>query len=226
MTEVAEPPPATERACLRCGAPLGEDQDWCLNCGTAVGTRVAPTPRWRGPVALVGSLLAALALALALALVELSGDPQPVATTQPTPAPAATAIPTPAPTAVAGTTPTPTPLPGATPSPTPSPANGATPLPSATPSTTGSAIAQWPAGRTAYTVVIASNPSRAQAEQRARKEASQGGGEVGVLHSDDYSSLRKGYWVVFSGQYPSRQQAADAAQSRGSEAYARRVVPR
>ena len=79
MTEVADPPPvATERACRHCGASLAPDQEWCLNCGEAVGTRIAPTPRWRLPVFLVGALLALIAAALVLALVELSGDPQPL----------------------------------------------------------------------------------------------------------------------------------------------------
>jgi hypothetical protein len=47
-----------------------------------------------------------------------------------------------------------------------------------------------------------------------------------VLHSDDFSSLRKGYWVVFAGQYPDQKAAQAAAKSRGGDAYARRVVPR
>ena len=47
-----------------------------------------------------------------------------------------------------------------------------------------------------------------------------------MLHSDDFSSLRKGYWVVFAGQYPSRSAAETAAESRAGGAYARRVVPR
>ena len=123
MTEVATPPPATERACPRCGASLAPDQEWCLSCGTAVRTRIAPTPRWRVPVVLVGTLLALIAAALILALVELSGDPQPVAkapSTTPTATPAGAPAddggsaapvvgetPTPAPTAVPSVTPTP-----------------------------------------------------------------------------------------------------------------------
>ena len=52
------------------------------------------------------------------------------------------------------------------------------------------------------------------------------GAGAGVLHSDDFSSLRKGYWVVFSGQYPDQKAAQDAAQGKGGDAYAREVVPR
>lgn len=220
MTDVASPPPATERACPRCGAGLEQDQEWCLNCGAAVGSTIAPTPRWRAPVAIVGGLLVLLAAALALALVELSGDPQPVARTpQATPAPTMAA-------------PTATPTAGATPEPgaTPDPAATADPDASVTPDpgSTGAAgePAEWPADRTAYTVVIASSASRAQAERRAREELDNGSADVGVLNSDDYSSLREGFWVVFSGQYESRSDAADAAETRGGEAYARRIVPR
>ena len=216
MTDVASPPPATERACPRCGASLAPDQEWCLNCGAAVGSTIAPAPRWRAPVLIVGGLLALLVAALALALIELSGDPQPVAKApQPTPAPTVAATPTPAT----------TPEPGATPDPaaTADPDASATPDPGA--SATGEP-AEWPSDRTAFTVVIASSASKAQADRRARRELEGGGADVGVLNSDDYSSLRKGFWVVFSGQYESRKEASDAADARGGEAYARRVVPR
>jgi hypothetical protein len=220
MTEVATPPPATERACPRCGASLAPDQEWCLSCGTAVDTRIAPTPRWRVPVVLVGALLALLAAALVLALVELSGDPQPVAKAPaaPTATPAAgapaedggTAAP------VAGATPTPaaTVAPSATPAP-------ATPTPG--PASTSGTLATWPTGKSGWTAVLASPRSRAAAERKARAA---GGGQAGVLRSDGYSSLRKGYWVVFSGRFASQKAAAAAAKAAGKGAYARHIVPR
>jgi septal ring-binding cell division protein DamX len=225
MTEVAAPsPPATARACPRCGAPLAPDQEWCLSCGTAVSTRIAPTPRWRVPVVLVGTLLALLVAALILALVELSGDPQPVAKAPvgiPTPAAgapagdggAAGATPTPA--ATPSVTPAPTVTPGATPSP------GATAAPGATPAPTSGTLAVWPTGKSGWTVVLASSTSRAEAERKARARPG-----AGVLRSDDFTSLRKGYWVVFSGQYDSRKAAESAAEGDGDDAYARRIVPR
>jgi RNA polymerase subunit RPABC4/transcription elongation factor Spt4 len=233
VTEVAALHRPTERACPRCGASLAPDQEWCLNCGTAVATRIAPTPRWRVPVVLVSGLFALIAAALVLALVELSGDPQPVAKA---PSATPTATPTGAPAddggsaaPVVGETPTPAPTtaePGITPSPSATPDAGATPDASATPagpaSTTGT-VASWPSGKSGWTAVLASTQSRAEAERKAQAE---GGGEVGVLKSDDFSSLRKGYWVVFSGQYDDRSAAESAAQRAGGEAYARRIVPR
>jgi len=225
MTEVATAPaPATERACPHCGASLAPDQEWCLNCGRAVATRIAPTPRWRLPVLLVGALLALIAAALILALVELSGDPQPVAK-----APIATATATPAgapaddggsAAPVAGATPTPIPTPIPTPAPSTAPDTSTT-TPGGT-SATGE-LAEWPADKTGWTAVLASTKSRSEAEDKARAA---GGGEVGVLRSDDFSSLRKGYWVVFSGQYDSRSAAESAAEGATGDAYARRIVPR
>jgi hypothetical protein len=215
VTEVATPPPVTEqRACPRCGSPLAPDQEWCLNCGNAVGTRIAPTPRWRLPVAIVAAVLALLVAALLLSLVELSGDPQPVAKA---PANQATATPS-VPPEEGGAAATATPD-AATPTPTPD--TGQNPVPTATPLASGG-TAEWPSGKTAWTVVVASSTSRAAAEKKAKAA----GADAGVLHSNDFSSLRKGYWVVFAGQYPDQKAAQAAAEGRGNDAYARRVVPR
>ncbi len=231
MTDVATPPAETataQRACPQCGSPLDPNQEWCLNCGHAVGTRIAPTPRWRVPVILVASVLALLVAALVLSLVELGGDPQPVAKA---PTPQATATPTVAPDeGGAAAAPTTAPQPSATPatgqvSPDEGAASGSAqnPIPtpgSTAPSTAGTAT--WPSGKAAWTVIIASTGSRAEAQ----KKATAAGPDAGVLHSDDFSSLRKGYWVVFAGQYPDQKAAQAAAGGRGGDAYARRVVPR
>jgi hypothetical protein len=66
--------PATPaERCPRCDATLARDQDWCLRCGTAARTRLAPTPNWRAPLAL-GVVLVAVALAvLTAALAKLAG---------------------------------------------------------------------------------------------------------------------------------------------------------
>ena len=235
MTGVETPPPVVEqqqRACPRCGAQLAPDQEWCLSCGNAVGTRIAPTPRWRLPIVLVGTVLALLVAALVLSLVELGGDPQPVAEA---PTPGATATPSTAPddgavAAAPTTAPEPTPEAGATPDPAATaPDEGtagetpdAIPTPGGSNTGTTGGLAEWPEGKSGWTVVIASTGSRAEAE----KKAEAAGADAGVLHSDDFSSLRKGYWVVFAGQYPNRQAAQSAAEAKGGDAYARQVVPR
>jgi septal ring-binding cell division protein DamX len=71
-------------------------------------------------------------------------------------------------------------------------------------------IPRWPAGRDGYTVVLLSSDSRDSAHSFATT-ARQGGTRVGVLRSNDYSSLEKGFWIVFTGVYPSRPTAERAA---------------
>src|SRR5204862_8232301 len=136
-------PPAVEpRACPRCGAPMHEDQEWCLQCGTGVGARVAAPRGWRVPMAVVGSLLALILIAAVLAIVELAGGPEQVTTATTAPAPAPTAAPPSVP------TPSPTATPTATPTPSPTTAGGS------------SSLGEWPAGKTGFTIVLESDSTR------------------------------------------------------------------
>jgi septal ring-binding cell division protein DamX len=112
-----------------------------------------------------------------------------------------------------------TPGASASPSPSPSPGSGAG---------SSGTIASWPSGKTAWTVVLESATSKSAADAKAN-ELSSDGTSVGVLHSDDFSSLNSGYWVVFSGQYDSKsaaQDALDSLKSKVPEAYVRHVVPK
>jgi hypothetical protein len=98
-------------------------------------------------------------------------------------------------------------VPPPTASTTPAPTTVTTPphtTPPTSPSTGG--VGSWPAGKSAYTLVLISAKKKAQAYAKAREAKSRGIG-AGVLHSDDYSSLNPGYWVVFVGQYGSVAQA-------------------
>jgi hypothetical protein len=171
-----------------------------------VGTRVATSPRWRGPVALVAGLLALAVIALILALVELAGDAEQVG-----PPSAATPTPTAA-------------VPTATPTPE------STTIPPATteggPGTTPE-IADWPAGKDAWTVVLEASDTQPAAEQRANELAGQGV-PVGLLSSDEYSSLEPHKWIVFSGQYDSRRAAVQGLNDLSGNVtggYVRHVVP-
>jgi SPOR domain len=208
VTAVETPPPAPAaetRRCPRCGADLTPQQEWCLNCGADVTSTIAAPPSWRGPVALVGVLFAIAVAAVVLALVELAGEPEQVAEQ-----PAATATPSPAPVA-----PTVTP--------------GSTTIPPATDDGSGTTpeIADWPAGKDAWTVVLEASATRAAAETRATELAQQGI-PVGILDSDDYGSLEPGRFVVFSGQYDSQRAADQALQDLSGQvtgAYVRHVQP-
>jgi septal ring-binding cell division protein DamX len=208
MTAVETPStPVEQRRCPRCGSQLTPQQEWCLNCGADVSSTIAAPPSWRGPVALVSALLVIALAALVLALIELAGDAeqvaqQPAATPAPTPAPTITAVPT---------------------------AESTTIPPASDDGTTGTTpeIADWPAGKDAWTVVLESSSTREAAEARANELAQQGI-PVGILDSDDYGSLEPGKFVVFSGQYDSQRAADQALQDLSGQvegAYVRHVAP-
>lgn len=59
--------------CGACGAPLSEDQEWCLHCGTG-RTVLHPTGSWRVPVALVAVIVLLALAAFSIALINLSAQ--------------------------------------------------------------------------------------------------------------------------------------------------------
>jgi hypothetical protein len=92
-------------------------------------------------------------------------------------------------------------------------------------------LTAWPAKEGGYTDVLESVPlssGRAAAVARARIAKSAGLAKAGVLVSAQYPSLHPGYYVVFSGIYPTPAAAAAglaAAHTKGfPEAYVARVT--
>ncbi len=64
---------APDEACPLCGAPLKQEQSWCLRCGAAARTRLAAQPKWKA-LAIVFVAVVVLSLGvLAAALVKLTG---------------------------------------------------------------------------------------------------------------------------------------------------------
>ena len=214
MSTMQTPPPPDapappERRCPRCGHAMAADQEWCLACGAAASTEVAEPRGWRVPIMLTGGLALLAILGVVLALVALSGGGEKLET--PTPTPQA-AVPTtsPIPTASATVSPLPTEsaIPTATASPTETTTPEATPTPDENTGTdTGSTFTGWPGG-TGWTVIIASKNSQSAAETVAT-EAQGKGLTVGILKSDDYSSLNPGYQVVFTEKFDSKSAAED-----------------
>ena len=234
----AAPPPGPATNCPQCGAAAEAGQEMCIVCGS----RITPAPfagarrgGWKLPAlaAALGVLL--LGTAAAFAVVELTEDDEvkkgDVAdlndNTQPsTPAPPADQAPP-------GTTPQTTPAP-TTPPTTPetkpedlNPPGTTTPTPPD--DSGGGEIAEWPAGKTAYTVVLVSATSRNAADSKA-EQAIKRGIKAGVLRSDDFSTLRPGFWVVFAGQYDTSEQATRAADRYAEQGfgggYPRQVKPK
>lgn len=85
----------------------------------------------------------------------------------------------------------------------------------------------WPGG-SGFTAILASLPSEAEATA-VEAEATHRGLGAGILYSSNYSSLRPGYWVVFSGVFPNddgaEARASDAHELGYQDAYPRFVAP-
>ncbi len=216
-TPEAQPDPD---ACVHCGTPMLEDQEWCLECGAA-RTLIHRPPDWRVPVAVIGTVVIVAAVALAVVLINLSSSADHsvitrtvVAQAPRTAKPRSTRRTTGATTA-GKTTPTTT-----------------TPTGTATTATTPAAptppgIATWPLALSQWTVVLARYPDQATANATALRVKAEGL-PVGVLNSTLHPSLKPGGWLVFTGHYSDRAQATAAAQqlrAQGHSARARRVAP-
>jgi hypothetical protein len=104
----------------------------------------------------------------------------------------------------------------------------ATATPGTDSGSTGSTFPGWTGSDGDYTIVIESVKSESGAEKIAQK-VQDAGMTVGILNSDDFSSLNPGYYVVFSGEYSSMSDAEDALDGIRSEykdAYVRQIISR
>jgi hypothetical protein len=89
-----------------------------------------------------------------------------------------------------------------------------------------SLLLEWPAGVSAYTVVLVTTGDRPAARRMAR-EAAKSGVEAGLLRSDDYD-LGTGLWIVFAGRFDTQASAERQAGNLGERypgAYATLVKP-
>lgn len=79
MSTVTEPraTPSTASTaddhCGHCGAPLTDDQEWCLECGAA-RTVIHRPPGWKVPTLVIGTVIAVVLAAFAIALIALSSN--------------------------------------------------------------------------------------------------------------------------------------------------------
>ncbi len=231
-------PPLNSPHCHECGAPLDPSQRYCLNCGapTSKAPRMA-TGKGARVLALSLVLLALGTGFLAVAVSQQSGKTTTATSTSGT---GTGGFPTDTSgtgtgfntvTSGTGTTPTDTTTTPTDTTTTPTDTTKTTPTDTTktTPTDTGSgaaAPASWPAGTSAWTVVLASATSQSSANQIAAR-ASADGLQAGVLYSGAYPTLTPGYWVVFSGTYATSaeaQAAASNAQSSFPGAAARYVA--
>lgn len=86
----AAPGGAPTDACPLCGAPLSPQQSWCLSCGAAARTRLAPAPNWRTPLIALAIVVILSAAGITAALVALTGSSTTTVTSGATPPAGAT----------------------------------------------------------------------------------------------------------------------------------------
>jgi hypothetical protein len=244
-----EAPAADRYRCYRCDSPHDPFQEYCLECGARLTplpaggvwrrdawTRDSPLWFW-------ATLLALLLIALVTGAVVLAAtrgdDESRRGTTAAAPGTSSISLPTTPPPAAAPTT-GPAPTTGTTvtfPSPQPPTSiptfpttTGGTTFPTTTSGTTttgtttggSTTVISWPANRDGYTVFLRSFPQaagRAAAEAEARRAIGNGLRQVGVLDSSRYSSLVRGYWVVFYGIHDTEAQASATVTSARTAGY-------
>jgi|SRR5580704_5098572 hypothetical protein len=177
-------PREDDTLCAQCGAELADDQEWCLECGGA-RTLIHRGPDWRLPLAVIATVVALAIGGFVVAVITISND---------------SGNPAPAPTIHSRVTAT-----------NSTNASGATPGTSATTAAgSPSNIGAWGTGLPGWTVVLAAEHTRAAAYRVAERVAARGI-DVGVLDSSQHPSLKPGYWVVFSGRYPTQAGAQSAS---------------
>ena len=190
----------TQNTCPGCDAPLADDQRYCLECGTRRnGARLpfneiarpaqaaAPParPPDRHPQAITPSMAAAgVALAVLFlgvgVLIGRAGSNDSQVAAKPTVV------------RVAGGAPT---------------AAGSTKEASAT-----TVKSDWPAGKEGWTVQLEALPKDDAATVAAAKDSakSKGAPDVGLLDSDQFESLPPGSYIVYSGEFDSKEKATAA----------------
>jgi hypothetical protein len=186
--------------CRVCGAPAVPRQEYCLECGNRlVQPRRAPAvATWVVP-------------SLVTLIVAAAGAAASIAATNGRPSRGSRAL-----VALSALHPAPPPPAAAT----RGPSKQRKP---------GQALMTWPKTN-GYTIVLASLPlSGGAAAARAKALAAVRAGltRVGVLVSSSYPSLQPGYYVVFSGVFPSLEEAQSSLQDAKSAfpaAYARPIV--
>src|SRR5438477_11154684 len=154
--QAATEPLAGATTCPSCGAPADPGQLMCLECGSRLALDYQRPPSWRLPAAIVAVVVLVAGAGLAYALARVSHDAGKTTASAPTQSvpgnvPADTASPTQPAAAPTASAPTPS-------TPTPAPASGGAPSTgtTTTPATTATTPAPgaWPAGKSAYTVIL------------------------------------------------------------------------
>jgi SPOR domain len=205
----APPPSVVDRRvpCPRCGELAEPGQEVCLRCGALVGRGYRRPPSWRLPAALAALGVLLIGAGAGFGVAELthhkSSEKKPISLTPKEPVTPPPPVTTPPPTTPTG------------PSGPSGPSGASGPSgPTSGGAAAGVTLTDWPAGKSGWTVVLATAKNRPDAEARAREAAGRSI-SAGVLQGSDYSSFGPDEWIAFMGQYDSR-----AAARRAGKAYA------
>ena len=241
--------------CWRCGSPHDRFQEYCLECGARLVPLAGARTGWRhetwtrdSPFWFWATFLALLLIALVAGAIVLAatrdddpaGDPRAAAPPQSTSTlqeiptlPTTTGVttsPLPQTVTIPPTTSSVPTLPPPTAPPSPAPTTPPTPTPP--PASGSGTLRSWPSEKSGYTTILMSVPhaqGRAAAETRGREATAKGVDDVGVLDSSQFSSLRKGYYVVFAGVHDTEAQAVaklgSVRQAGYPVSYVREVTP-
>jgi septal ring-binding cell division protein DamX len=202
---VQEAPEQAERKldtnCPTCGAPAERGQLVCLECGSRIALAYKRPPSWKLPIAII-VVVGALAITGAVLAYEAVDDDakdevaatplKPKQTSDPRPQTSGKK---------AKAKPTPKPRPAAT-------AGGLTPK---------GKLYTWPRDLKAFTVILLSSEDRASATAVANSVADANDAKTGVIRSNDFVTLPKGFFVVFGGSYKTRARADRAAARLGAK---------
>lgn len=180
-----------ESSCPTCGAPAERGQLVCLECGSRIALAYRRPPSWKIPVAIT-VILAALVVAGSVLAYEAIDDEakDEVAATPLKPKKTA---PKKAERKKTATEPKPEPKPAA---------RDLVPK---------GKLYTWPRDLRAFTVVLLSAEDRPTATAFANGVADAKDAKTGVIRSNDFETLPKGFFVVFGGVYETRARADRAA---------------
>lgn len=202
---VQEAPLQAERKldsnCPTCGAPAERGQLVCLECGSRIALAYRRPPSWKLPIAII-AVVGALAVAGAVLAYEAIDDEakDEVAATPLKPKKAATAKEKPKKAA----------------------AKKKAPAEKPAAATAEGLVAKgklytWPKDLKAFTVIVLSAEDRASATSFANSVADAKDAKAGVIRSNDFVTLPKGFFVVFGGSYETRARADRAAARLGAK---------
>jgi len=206
-------------SCPTCGAPADRGQLMCLECGSRIALSYRRPPSWKVPVAISAVLLVLAGAGAVLGYQALDEEAEqevaavPARVDDDESSAASTAEDTETDQSETTDTQPETETEPETPTETET-----APQPNAEEDglVEDGPLYTWPRSLRGFTVVLLSNEDRPSAASFARSAAATRPEKIGVIRSDDFSTLPTGFFVVFAGRYDTRAEATRAASRLGA----------